>query len=564
METELGQYIRLVRRWLWLIVLAAFLAGGAAYLQESRQLDLYQARATISVGTYFQAPNPTAGEIYTGQQLAQNYVILAKSYPVLQGAIDEGDLPISVGALNGSLSASVVEETTFIRITAVHPDPILAVQMVDEVAKQLILNSPTNLTPDQQAQVDLANGEIARLTQQLEQSRQRLTALEAQITAATDPQEIERLNEQYNTVISQINEASSNIAWFTDTIARLQQRTNALEIVEPARMAGKVARNEFQTTILGAVVGAALAFGLVLLIEYLDDTIRTVDQATQALGLPTLAVIPKFGKSRDGYPERLISYRQPDSPVSEEYRTLRTNLMFSANGGKAVFIITSPGPGDGKTVTAANLAVTMAVAGWRVLLIDADLRRPRLHDIFSADNRVGLSTLLSLDPGELTADQTALHRLPTNCIECIQETEIPGLSMIASGYIPLNPAEVLGSANMQQWFRFFRSLPDIDIILIDTPPVLIAADSAVLASNLDIPTIMVIEAGRTRPGGALRAKERLASLEIDIKGVVLNAVSRRDQGYGYGYDYYYYYYYKRRESDGQQRTDGSTVPSRRR
>ena len=86
-------------------------------------------------------------------------------------------------------------------------------------------------------------------------------------------------------------------------------------------MTGRVERNEFQTTILGVIVGAALAFGLALLIEYLDDTIRTVDQATQVLGLPTLAVIPKFGKSRDSYPERLIAYRQPDSPISEEYRT---------------------------------------------------------------------------------------------------------------------------------------------------------------------------------------------------------------------------------------------------
>lgn len=564
METELVQYIRLVRRWLWLIVLAAFLAGGAAYLQASRQLDQYQARVTISVGTYFQAPNPTSGEIYTGQQLAQNYVILAKSHSVLQAAIDEGNLPISVGALSGALSASVINQTTFIQITATHPDPILVVQMVDEVAKQLILNSPTNLTPEQQAQVDLANSEIARLNLQLEQSRQRLAALDTQLATATDPQEIERLNEQYNTVISQINEASSNIAWFTDTIARLQQRTNALEIVEPARMTGRVARNEFQTTVLGALVGAALAFGLVLLIEYLDDTIRTVDQATQALGLPTLAVIPKFGKSRDSYSERLIAYRQPDSPVSEEYRTLRTNLMFSANGGKAVFLITSPGPGDGKTITVANLAVTMAVAGWRVLLIDADLRRPRLHDIFNVDNRVGLSTLLSLDPSDLLAAEMPLDRLPPHYAECIQETEIPGLTMIASGYIPLNPAEVLGSANMQQWFKFFRSSPDIDIILIDTPPVLIAADSAVLASNLDIPTVMVIEAGRTRPGGALRAKERLASLEIDIKGLVLNAVSRRDEGYGYGYDYYYYYYYKKHESGEKSASNGGTAVTRRR
>ena len=112
--------------------------------------------------------------------------------------------------------------------------------------------------------------------------------------------------------------------------------------------------------------------------------------------------------------------------------------------------------------------------------------------------------------------------------------------------------------------KFFRSSPDIDIILIDTPPVLIAADSAVLASNLDIPAIMVIEAGRTRPGGALRARDRLTSLEIDIKGLVLNAISRRDEGYGYGYDYYYYYYYKKHESGEKSASNGGTPVTRRR
>jgi capsular exopolysaccharide synthesis family protein len=290
------------------------------------------------------------------------------------------------------------------------------------------------------------------------------------------------------------------------------------------------------------MVGFALAAGLALLIEYLDDTITSPSEATQLLSLPTLAAITRFGKSRDTYSQRLITYRDPGSHISEEYRTLRTNLLFSTNGssGKSVFMVTSPGPSEGKTVTTANLAVTMAMAGWRVLLIDADLRRPKLHEIFNLDNNVGLSTLLSIGPSDLGDERRSFLR---SMDDCIQDTEIPGLQVITSGHIPLNPTEVLGSASMQRWFQEFRGKEDIDIILFDTPPTLVVADSAVLASAIGVPVILVIEAKGTRRGAAQTAKEQFEQLDVKLAGVVLNAVNPRDRaGYGYGYGYYYYYY----------------------
>jgi polysaccharide biosynthesis transport protein len=282
-----------------------------------------------------------------------------------------------------------------------------------------------------------------------------------------------------------------------------------------------------------------------LLIEYLDDTITAPSQATQLLGLPTLAAITRFGKSRDSYSQRLITYRDPSSQISEQYRTLRTNLLFSTNGNanKSAFVITSAGPSEGKTVTTANLAVTMAMAGWRVLLIDADLRRPRMHDLFGLDNNVGLSTLLSVNPGDLLGQTDDRRMLVHSLDDCIQETEIPGLQVITSGHIPLNPTEVLGSASMQRWFQEFRARDDIDIILFDTPPALVVADSPVLASAIEAPVILVLEAKGTRRGAALTVKEQMEQLNVKIAGLVLNSVNPRDRvGYGYGYGYYYYYY----------------------
>jgi len=267
------------------------------------------------------------------------------------------------------------------------------------------------------------------------------------------------------------------------------------------------------------------------------------------MGVPTLGAITRFGKSRDSYPQRLITYRDPGSHISEEYRTLRTNLLFSTNGnsGKGAYIITSPGPSEGKSVTAANLAVTMAMAGWRVLLVDADLRRPKLHEIFNLDNNVGLSTLLSFNPSDAAAHDDE-HLFARGLRECVQETDIPGLQVIPSGHIPLNPTEVLGSASMQRWFQEFRAQDDIDIVLFDTPPSLVVADAAVLASAIDAPVIVVLESKKTRRGAAVMVKEQFDQLSVKIAGAVLNAVSPRDRaGYGYGYNYYYYYYYSDHE-----------------
>jgi capsular exopolysaccharide synthesis family protein len=377
------------------------------------------------------------------------------------------------------------------------------------------------------------------------------------MASTTDPAELERLQGQRNRLVDQINQASANLAAFSATINELQKRTNALSVIEQARTpSAPIGSSVITQTILGAIVGGALAAGLALLIEYLDDTVRS-SEATQLLGTPTLAAITRFGKAHDSYAQRLSTYRDPGSIISEEYRTLRTNLLFSSNGSvsKSVFIITSPGPAEGKTITIANLAVTMAMAGWRVLLVDADLRRPRLHDMFDLDNNIGLSTLLSVNPGDLSTEGDDRHLFLHDLDACIQDTEIPGLRVITSGHIPLNPTEVLGSASMQRWFQEFRSREDIDIVLFDTPPSLVVADSAVLASAIDAPVVVVFEAKATRRGAALNVKAQFDQLNVKIAGLVLNAVNPRDRGeYGYGYGYYYYYYY----SDSNAKSGAST------
>ena len=183
----------------------------------------------------------------------------------------------------------------------------------------------------------------------------------------------------------------------------------------------------------------------------------------------------------------------------------------------------------------------MALAGVQVLLVDADLRRPKLHEIFGLKNDIGLTTLLLADGNSKGDDNEAqAHK---SLRECLQETEVPKLRVITTGFVPSNPTEILGSALMHRWISTFRSANNVDIVIIDTPPALLFTDSSIIASVAEADVVMVIDGRRTRRGAALQVKEQFEQLGIKIKGTVMNRLDPSEQSgrynYGYGYGYYY-------------------------
>lgn len=541
---ELTQYIRLLRKWAWLLILAGFVAAGIAFVVNVRRPPVYQAQTTVSIGRYIESPNPNSGDIRTGIDLAQTYAQIVTTFDVLQGTVDALNLPISPDSLRSRITTRILTGTSLLVITVSYDDPVLAADVANTVAEQLILQSPTNLTTDQQVQIAFLNSQIQDLTGQVQQSRVQLEEITAALNGSTDSAERQELTAQRNATIDQINTAQATIAEFTSTIASLQQRTNALDIVERARIPTSQSGSRIETTvILGALVGMALAFGVALLIEYLDDTVRTTEDATQILASPVLGAIVRFGRRSDRYEEMLLTNYPSMSPIAEGYRTARTNMLFTNNKEhKGVFIITSANPQEGKTVTIANLAVTMAQAGLQVLLVDADLRRPKVQEVFKLENNVGLTTLLFSDPNQFDGEVPQAGDnagLPPSFQQCVQYTGIPKLRVLTSGFIPSNPTEVLGSAIMGRWIDAFRASPAIDIVLIDTPPCLAAADSPVLAATTGADVVLVVDCGKTRRGAAARAKEQFNKLGIDLKGVIVNRVNPRDEEYGYYYGYYY-------------------------
>ena len=553
---ELIQFIRLFRKWFWLLFLAAFIGGGLSFVINSRRPDFYRTTTRLYIGSSLISPNPNQGDLFAAQQLVDTYAQLVTSTPILQSTIAARNLSYGPGTVGGMIRTRTVSNTSFLDIVVTFTDPIVAAEVANGVAQALIENSP-NLTPEQQSQVDFSIQQMASISTQLQVSNQQLEIVDRQLQTVTNPEEIAQLTEQRNRLVDQINQATANIAQFQDTVTRLQERINSLRIIEFAPVPGGPIGNSVMTaTIFGGIIGAILAAGVVLLIEYLDDTMATSEEAAQVIGLPVLATIARFGRRKDSYEKRLVSNFPPQSPVSEGYRTLRTNLLYASDEHrKGLYVVTSAGPSEGKSLTTSNLAVTMALAGLRVLLIDADLRRPKVHEMFGLKNDVGLTTLLSSTPsmnGSHPAMDAETGEPIDSLKQCLQTTSIPKLMVITSGFIPKNPTEVLGSVSMRRWIEAFQASDKIDIILIDTPPSLVVADSSVLATTVKADVIFVVEANGTRRAAAIRIKEQFEHLGCNIKGVVLNGINPRDEAY-YGYGYYYTYYSQNAASQSSRR-----------
>ena len=322
-------------------------------------------------------------------------------------------------------------------------------------------------------------------------------------------------------------------------IARASTISN-INIVDPAitpriPVKPKKARN----LLLGLIFGLALGLGLIFFLEYLDDSIKDGDEAKRVMGLPILAVIPhifgreqkKNGSSKDE--NVLIMHNEPKSIAAEAFRSLRTNLHFTAiNKEKKIMLFTSTFPQEGKSTITANEAVAISQTGARVLIVDCDLRHSSLHEKFGHSKTPGLSEILTGD----VIFEKALHN-----------TGIPNLDLITAGTTPPNPSELLGSEAMRQFLLARRE--SYDFITIDAPPVLAVTDAPVLTAVADI-VILVMEAGRVPIKAAQHMRDALATLQTPIAGMIVNDKTGKGETYGYyggkygrygkGYGYGYY------------------------
>lgn len=399
--------------------------------------------------------------------------------------------------------------------------------------------------PDVQRVTTLISAADGRL---LDALRIHVEGLDAQIAA------LEELNARSAAAIETLSDAEMEETWLVHEVEGIRsimeqlrgeyQRARISEAVEmpqyglmslattPGRSLGT---RQKQTIVLGLVIGLVLGSGGAVARETLNSALRRREEIEAVFGVPGLAVIPRINppqtrrwlvgrrsKSASSAVARtdLVTTSDYLSNAAEAYRLLRTNLIFShAVQRLDSILITSPSAAEGKTTTAANLAVTVAQQGMRVVLIDCDLRRPRLHSVFGLAKQPGLTEFL-------------IHR--NTLAEVVHETFVPNLFLIPAGAMPPNPGDLLGIERMRQLIAKLGEL--VDLVILDSPPILAASDSTILGLQVD-GALLVARAGKTERGTAQVAMQQLSKAGVRVVGVVINDPDQKVSEYYYYYDY---------------------------
>ncbi len=495
---DLKVYLNPLLRWWWLIVTATIIAGIASLLATLRQPPIFQAKTTLMVGRSIDNPNPNQSDLYLANTLAARYADLAGREPVQNATMQA----LGLSRLPDYI-ARAVPNAQLIEIEVTDTSPIRAQVVANELANQLILRSPS-ARPEEQSRQNFINQQLDLLQTQIVDTQDEITKLKEQLGSLNSASQIADAQAQISALQSKLASLQENYAALLSNTQK--GATNTLSVITPADLpVYPIGPKKTLSILLSCAIGFALAVGAAYMLEYLDDTIRTPEELSHALKIPIIGKIGYIKREKavdesEKQSENIVILRQPLSPVVETFRALQMNLMsLSLNPPKKVFLITSAKPGEGKSITLANLAVTMAQSGLKVIAIDADLRKPTLHKLFNLPNTVGLSN--------------ALSHSKINARTLLQSTVVDDLQVLTSGELPPNPTTVLGS---KRSLKVIEDLyDDADFILIDSPPILSVADTLNLGSCVDGVIFLTVQ-GFTRKGEARRAIEELHSAGINV------------------------------------------------
>jgi non-specific protein-tyrosine kinase len=535
---ELKQYALILWRWTWLILLGLMLAGVGGYIASELTQPVYAASTTLLIN---QAPSGDKNSEYTAlitsERLARTYAELLTKRPVLEETARTLNLTAPPESLAGLVDVSLVRDTELIVLKVEHENPALAAQLANTIPEVFSRqNEALQATRYASTKVSLEQ-ELAALNDQIQRSQANIIAIGTPNTI-NEQAELTRLQNE----VAQLRQSYTSLLQSYENVRLAEaQSTNTIIVVEPARQPQSPIRpRTTQNTLIAAVVGMMAAVGVAFLVEYLDDSIRSPEQVGELIGAPVMGAVAKMSANGGtGNKRALIAAQEPRSPIVEAFRTLRTNIQFAGvDRPVRTLLVTSAAPMEGKSTVSANLAVVMAQAGFRVVLMDCDLRRPSMHTIFNQPNRSGLTDMML--------------QASTQWDAAVQTTPIANLFILPSGSLPPNPSELLGSDRFRQFIE--RMSNTYDMVIIDSPPLLPVTDAAILSRAVD-GVMLVVDTGATRAGALVQSKVQIERVGGHLLGVVMNKLSPGRSG-----SHYYYYYQYAYGSDGRRSSHKSSRP----
>ena len=509
---ELHQVIKaILRRW-WLLALLIPLGAMSGYAVSQAQTPIYQATTTILVGPLFQATEVDRQDLLTSQMIALTYTDLVNREPILQKVVVDLNLNESWRQLKKQIKVEQVKDTQLIQITVENRSPQTAQLIADDIVRQLIAFPGSQNNDTNSEEVQFAQSQLETLQGRIASGNSKLVELENEIIAANSPEELASLQNEKDALQSLITSWESN---YTQLLVFLgnKKAPNNVSIIESAQATPSPVRPSVQLFILvGGMVGLFLALVLIFLFEYLNDALENAEEFSQQFGLPVIGLIGKIHWYKRQKNDVYVSHK-PSSPVAEAYRSLRANLEFAgANQHLKTILVTSCDTGVGKTSVATNLAAILAQGDKKVILVDADLRKPRIHEIMGLSNELGFSDILQ-------------NRVdPTDALQAWGDGKV---LVVTSGPQPPNPSELLSSRKVETVLNRFKQRADL--VIIDSPPSVVS-DAMILAAKVD-GVLMVVQPGRTHKRFIQPFLEHLERAGARMVGVVMNRVPQKGKGY---------------------------------
>ncbi len=547
---ELLQYWKVIRKSLWIIFLIVALGVGATGLLTLNQPRQYESSATLLLNPSMPGALVPYYQAQLATNLADSYTQLMRTRSFADAVVKELPFPMSADDVGRSLVTTRLRPNTLFYDIAVRTtDPGRSQQLADTVLKAFlestVVQQQGNSNPAGDAAKiqmrDRLNTKLEYLSDQITSYQGKIDALEAQAPSKERDDQLLQLRSQLVSLQQTETDTMVGLAQIGDPSAEPE---TALVIDQP--LPGKPVSSRMLTNLaLAFAVSLLMSVGVAFLRDYLDYTIHSPEHLQEVLGLTPIAALGVVGEigGRTAYGMRrkvkgepgeeagnlllghkLVTLDRPKSPESESFRGLRTNIQFSGMDKPIrTLAVTSSQPGEGKSFTASNLAVVMAQAGNRVILVDADLRKPSLHRLFELPNKEGFTNLMMS---------------PTMQVEEVAQPvpRVHNLAVLTSGPIPPNPSELL---NSQRAIAVMEQLAQqADIVIYDSPPGAVVTDPIILGTRVDA-VILVINAGNTRRDMVGRVRKSLQNVGVTNILPVLNRVRLRDlQGYYYNYHYY--------------------------